>query len=356
LVAGSILAEYLRLYMANLAPVSTTRTRDDCPEARAASIAHVLVCLDRSAASDTCLQRARFVAEAFGARVTLLYVMPSPPCAQERSRADALEWEIERREAELYLERARRSLGTSPQTTISRVSQGSPAEQIVAAASELAADVTVLASHGEGGTDAARLGSVAQHVLATVSGSILLVPPTCAARTPPRRIMVPLDGSVRSECVLPSVADLAHAHGAEVLLVHVVTGPTPSAVLSDPADIQLALALAARMEANAESYLARMRARLLARVSTVRTLVVRRAEDRQALLDVAAELCVDMLALTAHGTGCRVERVFGSVASYLLSHAARPLFVLQDMPRLALERSSSPLTRGTLGARPLDGE
>jgi nucleotide-binding universal stress UspA family protein len=328
------------LHMVNLAQISPSRTRDDCPEARAAAIAHVLVCLDRSASSDACLPHARFVAEAFGARLTLLHVMPSPPSAHERSRVDALEWEIARREAELYLDRARASLGAAPDTTITRMTQGSPAEQIVAAAREMAADVTVLASHGEGGREAvgAGLGSVAQHVLATASGSVLLVQPACSARTPPHRIMVPLDGSVRSECVLPIVADLAHTDGAEVLLVHVVTEPIPTAVLSEPDDIQLALALASRMEANAESYLARIRARMLPRVSSVRSLVVRRGEERQALLDIAS------------------ERVFGSVASYLLSHASIPLFVLQDMPRRALERSPSSSPRENPGTRSREGE
>ncbi len=137
---------------------------------------------------------------------------------------------------------------------------------------------------------------------------------------------------MRSECVVPLAAVMARRDGAEVLLVHVVTEPTPTAVLSDPEDVRLAHSLAARMEANAHRYLSRIRATLLHEVPDVRMLVLLRAEERQALLDVAAQQGVDMLVLTAHGSTCNTERAFGSVASYLLVHAKVPLFVFQDVP------------------------
>jgi nucleotide-binding universal stress UspA family protein len=341
--------------MVNLSELAPPKNHHDCPEARAAAIARALVCLDRSASSDACLPYARFVAEAFGAALTLLHVMP-PPGTHEGNRADALEWEIARREAELYLDRARASLGVGSERVTTRLTQGFPAEQIVAVAREVGSDLTILASRGEGQGSASDMGGIAQHVLALASGSVLLIDPECPARIPPRRIMVPLDGSLRSECVLPIVADLAHLHGAEVLLLHVVTDPTPTAMLSNPDDMRLALSLASRMETNAEGYLARLRARLLRQVPVVQTVVVRRTEERQALLDVAAEHSVDMLALTAHGTTCNMERTFGSVASYLLSHARLPLFVLQDMPRSSMERASVSHRRSSLSTRPLEGE
>jgi len=342
--------------MVNLSELAPTRNPNDCPEARAAAIARALVCLDRSASSDSCLPYARLIADTFGASITLLHVMPSAPGAHEPNRADALEWELAKREAEHYLDGARASLGVSAERVTTRLTQGSPAEQIGSIAREIGADLTILSSYGEASASMSGMGGIAQHVLAMVSGSVLLVEPGSPARIPPRRIMVPLDGSQRSECVLPIAADLAHLHGAEVLLAHVVADPTPTAMLSNPEDLRLAVSLASKLEANAETYLARVRARLLRQVPVVRTVVVRRPEERQALLDLAAEHSIDMVLLTAHGTTCNADRVFGSVASHLLAHAHLPLFVLQDMPHGTTDRAPDSPRRTAISTRPLEGE
>jgi nucleotide-binding universal stress UspA family protein len=323
--------------MSNLVEITRAPTAEAGREARARGVRHILVCLDRSEFSQSCLPQARFLADACGAKITLLHVMPSSPGAHEASRADALEWEIAKRETAGYLAHTRDSLGPLPGEVHAELTQGHPAEQIVAAAREIGADLTILSSHGKGGEDGCELGSTAQHVFALAPGSILLAQPTSSAHVPPRRIMVPLDGSIRSECVLPLVAELAGHDKAEVLLVHVVADPTPTAVLSDADDVRLAHALASRMEAKAKRYLLRVRARLLHEVPLVHTHVLLRAQERQALLDIAAQQGADLLILTAHGSTCNVKRAFGSVASYLLAHAKLPLFVLQDIPRADLE-------------------
>jgi nucleotide-binding universal stress UspA family protein len=318
----------------------------------------VLVCLDRSASSDACLPYARFLAEAFGAKVTLLHVVRQPSAVHEPDRPDALGWEIEKREAEHYLSEAVGALGGASKDAVTRVTQGFPALQIVAMAREVGADVTVLSSHGQGNDGALDLGSIAHHVLARGRGSVLLTQPTTAmsSRIPPSRILVPLDGSVRSECVLPLVADLARAHGAAVVLAHAVTDPTPSGVLSTPEDLALASSLASHFETAAAGYLARIRSRLLSQIPALQTLVVRRAEDRQALLDVAREQEADMLILTAHGSTCNVDRAFGSVAAYVLAHATLPVFVFQDMPATSRALDSGKAPPPAFRARPREAD
>ncbi|MEO6420896.1 MAG: universal stress protein [Polyangiaceae bacterium] len=340
--------------MSNLAESTTpSLASSPCTEACPTAIGHILVCLDRSTLADGCLPYARFVADAFGSKITLLHVMPPPPGAREANRADPLEWEIAKREAEQYLMRASTSLGIAPQGTETRLIQGFPADQIVASAREVAADLTILSSHGEGGRSASDLGSVAQHVLGLAGGSVLLYPAGSTGRIPPKRILVPLDGSVRSETVLPVVAELARYHASEVLLVHVVTDPTSSAVLSGPEDMRLALSLASRVHANAEAYLARIRARLLPQVPEVKTTVIRRTEERQALLDLGGEQSADMVVLTAHGSTCNVERAFGSVASYLLAHTTLPIFVFQDMPQVKRVSAPGQPARVSFSPRPM---
>jgi nucleotide-binding universal stress UspA family protein len=345
--------------MSNVAEITRPARGHSCPEARARAIGHVLVCLDRSLFAHSCLRQARFMADCFGAKITLLHVMPSSSGAHEANRADALDWEIAKRETAHYLDQARDLIGSLPTEVVTELTQGSPAEQIVGVAREIGADLTILSSHGEGGEDGRKVGSTAQHVLALAPGSVLLAQPTGSAHVPPQRILVPLDGSIRSECVLPLVAELARHDRADVILVHVVTDPTPTAVLSDADDVRMAQALASRLQANAEIYLAKVRARLLPEVPRVQTIVVLRTEERQALLDVAAQQGADMMVLTAHGATCNVARAFGNVASYLLAHTELPLFVLQDIPRPDLSpqaREHSVVARVPLSARPPEGD
>jgi len=310
------------------ASVRLTRPTSD---ARAPSLDHLLVCLDRSALSDACLPWARFIAEAFRSKVTLLHVLPSPPVAH--GRPDALDWELAQREATHYLAAAQTSLRDASDQVVTRLEQGAPARRIVAVAREPDIDLTIIAAHGAGGENAPDLGSIAQHVLAFAAGSVLLAQANEPAHVPPRRILVPLDGSLRSESVLPIVVGLARRQSAEVVLVHVVRDPTASAVPSDADDMRVASTLAARIEANAEAYLGRIRARLLLQLGVVEVLVVRRPEERQALLDIAREQRADLLVVSAHGSTCNIDSAFGSVASYALTTSKISTFVLQDLPR-----------------------
>jgi nucleotide-binding universal stress UspA family protein len=327
---------------------------------------HVLVCLDRSALSEASLPYARFVADAFGAKITLLHVMPSPTDEQVPSRPDPLGWEIGRREAEEYLTRMQDQLvleGTAREQTATELTQGRPAERIVTLARELGADLTVLASHGEGGRGAWNLGSTAQQVLALAPSSVFVAPVLAPGRNiPAKRIMVPLDGSLRTECVLPPVAQLARAHAAEILLVHVVAEPRPTAVLSNAEDLELARSLATHLQGEAERYLSRLKKQLIPEVSRVSTLVLRRADERRALLEAAETEHADLLVLAAHGTTCDTERPFGSVAAYVLAHGRLPLLVLQDLPPTERESRHPAKGNGTqsgaracLGARSLEG-
>lgn len=298
----------------------------------------ILVCLDRSPLSEACLAQAISLARVFGSAVTLLYVQP----AQQQSGAritDPLDWEVSRREASAYLARLAREESEAWGLSVdSRIEQGRPAERITSIAREIGADLTVIASHGEGGVAAWNLGSTAQQVLAVARGSVLVARarPHAPIAIPPQHILVPLDGSLRTESVLPTAARIAGVHGAEVLLAHVVVEPLPTAVLHAE-DLTLARDLAARVEARAKRYLDHLRARM-PRGVTVRTVVTRHVDERQSLLEISLQERIDLILLSAHGSVCNPTRPFGSVTQHLLSQSAVPLLVVQDLSELELER------------------
>jgi nucleotide-binding universal stress UspA family protein len=295
----------------------------------------MLVCLDRSPFSEVCLPYAISIARTFGSDITLVYVMQLRNGHGGPHTTDALGWEISRQEARAYLERlgqeATRELGRPVDI---RLEQGHPAERIVGLARELGADLTVLGSHGEGGITAWNLGTTVQQVLATIRGSVFIAhsSPVAPSVAIPKRILVPLDGSRRTESVLPTAARIARAYGAEVVLVHVVQAPIASSVLRAGAELELATELAAHLEASARRYLQSVRDRLAHDAPAVRTLVVRHSNERQGLLEIAQQEHTDLVVVSAHGVACDPARSFGSVTAHLLTHSHVPLLVLQDLP------------------------
>ena len=100
-----------------------------------------------------------------------------------------------------------------------------------------------------------------------------------------------------------------------------------------------------------------LRDRLTHESTTVRTLVVRHANERQALLEVSRRERVDLIVLSAHGSACDPVHSFGSVTTDLLTHSQLPMLVLQDLPEqdsnLDARRSPAPPLRASY---PPEGE
>lgn len=299
-----------------------------------------LVCLDRSRSSKVCVPYAVSLAKAFRCSMTLLHVL-QPRDEHGGQTTDALGWEISRQEARGFLDRLERDVTLSlGQPTDTRLEQGRPAERIVDVARDVEADLIVLGTRGEGEAPAWGVGSTLQGVLSATRSSVFVAH---SSSTAPEvvalgRVLVPLDGSLRTESVLPAAARIASAHGAEMLLVHVVQEPLPTALLHAAADMDLARQLAGRLESCAKRYLEELQRRLAHEVPSVHTLVARHANARQCLLEVSRQEQVDLIVLSAHGSACDSGRSFGSVTTHLLTHSMVPLLVLQDLAEGELQR------------------
>jgi nucleotide-binding universal stress UspA family protein len=294
-------------------------------------IRRALVCLDGTPASEVGLPYAQIVAETFSAELTLTHVIPSVAAG---SRTNLLEWEIARRESDRYLETAREVLQQHlPSSVASLVTQGSPGDQLALTAREIDADLVIVGGACSLDRRGAPLGGVVQRLLGFTSASLLVA--QGSATVPPRRITVLLDGSSRTESVLPSVVSLAQRYGSEVTLVHVVVERPSSAVAASPSDVMLSQQLSTRFRQNAEEYLERIRTRELRDVPKVRRVARVRADERRALLEIATQVESDLVVLSAHGATCDPNDACGGVASYVLSHANVPLLVLQDVASVA---------------------
>jgi nucleotide-binding universal stress UspA family protein len=294
----------------------------------------ILICLDGSPSSEVCVPYAVSIAKTFGSSITLVYVMHAHHERAELQTNDPLGWEISRQRARAYLERFERQISTAVGRPVDvRLEQGRPDERIVDLARELAVDLSVLGSHGVGGP-AGTLGGTVQRVLAAGRGSVFVAHSSTIAPTviAPKCILVPLDGSLRSESVLPIASRIASAHGAEILLVHVVQERFPTEGLRTAEDMELARQLAVRLELGAKRYLEHVQKHLGHEGTSVRALVVRHANDRHCLLGISQEEKVDLIVLSAHGSTCDAAESFGSVTASLLTRSRVPLLVIQDLP------------------------
>jgi nucleotide-binding universal stress UspA family protein len=214
--------------------------------------------------------------------------------------------------------------------------EGTAAERIIEYVDERDLDLVVVSTHGQSGLSKWNLSSVVQKIVNRAFKSLLLVRafnPDCNSSTDVsyRRILVPLDGSIRAEYVLPFATKLAKAHGAELLLVHAVAQPPmvqQQAMTAE--DSELIERFISRNTAEAARYLERLQARL-APQAEIKVLVGPSQADT--LLDFAANTNVDLVILSAHGQSGENTRPYGSVVTSFISYGASPLLVIQDLPQ-----------------------
>jgi len=327
--------------MATLLEISTPRQAEAprlppmAPSPDAHAIHRILVCVDLSPFSESCVQHALAISKGLGSAITLLHVTESPHERSGLHTTDVLDWEIARQEASAHLERLEKDGRREPGQKIdTKLEQGHPAERIAAVARELGADLTVLGGHGERGEAAWNLGSTVQQVLAVTRSSVLVARSSWAASGEawsPKRILVPLDGSRRTESVLPTAVRIANAHHAELLLVFVVQEPVATAVLRAPKDLEAARDLAARIETSGKQYLEGLSEQLVREGATVRTKVIRCRDGKQCLVELSEKERSDLVVLSAHGSTCNPSVTFGGVTAHLLTHSVVSLLVLQDL-------------------------
>jgi nucleotide-binding universal stress UspA family protein len=164
--------------------------------------------------------------------------------------------------------------------------------------------------------------------------------------------MVPLDGSVRAESVLPIATRLAKAHDAELLIAHVIPAPELTKVGPLTAqDLELEQRVTGRNERVARSYLDQIRARVSEAGLAARTVISRSGDARTRLARLVRREGVDLLILSAYGRRGPRDTPCGTVADHLLTHASVPLLVLRQRARRVMKRLSQEAARRAANVR-----
>lgn len=167
----------------------------------------ILVAVDGSPFSEQVIPYARAIAEATGAKLTLLRIAESGATA----------------EAEEYLRALAAGSGAETRVITGRVTAS---VDILEEANAVPGTLVVVTSHGRGGVLVAVLGSVAREIVQASHNPVLVYRPDDEAgeRASVRiaTVLLPLDGTSRSESVTAQAAELARALGATLTVVQVL--------------------------------------------------------------------------------------------------------------------------------------
>lgn len=143
-----------------------------------------------------------------------------------------------------------------------------------------------------------------------------------------KRIVVPLDGSIRAERAIPVAARIARASGGSVVLLRVVSTATeywPNMV-AEPTMRQVAIDADLT---GAEKYLSEVATRT--KLDDVPTeTVARYGPTASAILRVAHSSQADLIVLCSHGYTGMTRWALGSVAEKVARHADVPVLILRE--------------------------
>lgn len=296
----------------------------------------VLVPLDGSTFSENALAHAALIADRTGAALHLVLVhTPLPMTATEVSAVPLLDqWHKDHRNREeAYLEEQAAWLRERGATVTTELREGDVVGELRDAASR--ADLVVLATHGRGGIERAWLGSVADSLVRTVATPLLLIRPAeeeegepVRTVAPPGHILVGVGGSPGGEAALDQAAALARAFGARMTLVRVVAFPSGLGSPYLPHGIEMDRAAAQADEEQAQAALRKVPARYEG--IPVDTRISHAYHAARGILDTAAEVGADMLAVGAHRRTVVGRAVLGSTADKVVRASAVPVLVARS--------------------------
>jgi nucleotide-binding universal stress UspA family protein len=308
---------------------------------------HIVAPLDGSRLAECVLPHLMAVARACGSRITLLRVLERADASQG---IDLVDWHIRKAETEAYLRGVAAEWQDAGVTMERAVLEGDAEGRILEFARDNGADLIVLSSHGRSGLTGWNVSGVVQKIILHNHASTMIVrayQPVPGGTTDLRyrRIMVPLDGSQRAECVLPFVSSVCRLHESVLLVPHVVRRPEmPRRAPPSQIDLELAERITERNCEEGKKYLEQIQGRLSGNSET-RLLVSDTVTV--SLHELATEEQVDLVVMCAHGYSGETRWPYGSTVISFIAYGTSPLLIVQDLPQSAVAPAGSESRRET---------
>lgn len=283
----------------------------------------ILVTLDGSTFGESALPVASRLARTSRGEVRLLSVLDSGWAGIEGGRLHTVPDKARR-----YLDRIRMGLEPSVAAVSVDVREGVAEDEILQAAEEFDAGVTVMATHGRAPFSRFWLGSVADRCVRRGHRPMLLVRPQTGVADGSfdvRRVVVPLNGSDLAEKALAPALELARLCRSAIALVRVVPEHAMFETAFIPATQATNVDMLEYARLDGAAYLTRVSERISQSGAAATTRV---AVDDYVARAILAHAAGDMIVIATHArTG--LDRTFlGSVADTIVRSATGPVLVI----------------------------
>lgn len=309
----------------------------------------ILIPLDGSKLAERTIPHALRMAQMFKAKVFLLHILDPSQHQDTTNAIEPLNWQIRKAEADLYLQGISEQIREQHIEVDHTVLEGRTAESIIDFSQQEKMDLVVLCTHGASGFSRWNMSSVVSKVVEKAYISLLLIRSyqelegdeagsgEKVDRTAGyRRILLPIDSSLRAECALSVATSIMQIDESQdtdlkpptLVLATVMKAPDLPIPTPYPAEInqQLQSLMRASRDAATE-YLTDLQARVAG------SCVPRITENTSipaAIHALAEEEEVDLVILCAHGQTGPVAWPYGSVARNFIEHGEKHVLIVQD--------------------------
>jgi nucleotide-binding universal stress UspA family protein len=223
-----------------------------------------------------------------------------------------------------------------------RILSGHTADALSREASELVADLIVLATHAREGIERIRFGHMAHELIVHLNVPALCVrpPSESAPLIAPdiRHVLIPLDGSSFSEQILDVTAPLVQALGARATLVHVV-GSRPLFATG----LELTQRVGFGTRERAVDYLHDLAERFQNRLAEPALTSIQAVDPASSIGQLIVYGGYDLVAMATHGRSGLSRLLLGSVAEKVLRQTNRPVLLYRPrsvrLPTVDLEEA-----------------
>ncbi|MFH1524073.1 MAG: universal stress protein, partial [Chloroflexota bacterium] len=286
------------------------------------ALQNIVVLLDGSEYAAQALPLAGTIAQAMGAKLTLLSTV------KKNSKASREQLDRNAAQRQEYLDGVIKQLEDRGIPAQSRIRPGSIYEATIALSKENGVDLVVTTTVGGSGKSHWPTGGLSHKLVQMIDKPVLLIQSNekRSEQTTPHldRILVALDGSSYSERVLPYARALAKSFNSELVLLCVPAVPeakeyrAAADVLENIRD---------QAETNMRKFLDRI-SRLLHRDHLKVRVVVTGSIPEHTVVEVAEAENADLIMLTSQGRGGFNALLMGSVAEHVVQNSLVPVFMV----------------------------
>lgn len=298
----------------------------------------ILIPVDGSNLAHVAIPYAERIAAAFGSTITIMYVSHSLEDSHSNMHKLYLEKMVEVIKSEIsnYIDKPPRKMITVESATV----VGDPAQEIVDFADKQNTNLIVMSTHGRTGVTRWALGSVADRVLRATKRPVALIrvrsaEPKVLGKRLISKILVALDGSERSEIIIPYIQNLAWRIKADVILLHVLeptygfqkAGGFHYDIYSKKQEESMVLFYKDYLNGIADKF----------RKRTIATRYqIRFGNAAETIIDYADKIGADFIAMATHGRSGVSRWVLGSATERVLRMGHTSLFLVRT-PRARTE-------------------